>query len=374
MDLYTEILSLINSSREGDYWDFKEEPHENKAALLHDIISLANSLHAGKRFLIFGVTDPSPDAKIVVLQPGQKNRKDQSHFIDFLRTKKFAGDIRPEVELKKLIIDHKEIDVLIVFDNPHKPYYLNESYRVLDKVVDAYHIYTRINDTNTPITQSADIGIVEQMWRQRFGLLHSPMERMKLLLAKPEEWSKDIGNKPLAYHKGYPEYTIHLSKVNPFWEPYTLFYTNEKAFLGTASFRYHSTELFELEYMYCDEMRITLPVPDTAYLPLKGQHKWFYYYNLESLSGRFLRFLLNNRFDFSCRGASAPFAVFRNETQVEEFKKQVIKDHAKIESFEPDIWSELAVKKLTGEKQTATDLLFLSKVHQYYDQFIRYTI
>ena len=46
--LKEEILQLINSQREGDYWDFKVEPHENNASLLHDIICLANSLHIGE--------------------------------------------------------------------------------------------------------------------------------------------------------------------------------------------------------------------------------------------------------------------------------------------------------------------------------------
>ncbi len=37
MNLNEIIANLISSKREGDYWDFKEEPHDNNGSLLHDI-------------------------------------------------------------------------------------------------------------------------------------------------------------------------------------------------------------------------------------------------------------------------------------------------------------------------------------------------
>jgi len=146
MDLETNIRRLINSKREDDYWDFKEEPHDNNAELLHDILCLANSLHKGERFLIFGVTDPKEGTKIKGLTQNQRNRKTQVQYIDFLRSKPFAGDCRPEIELQTLILDNLEIDVLIIFDNPLKPYYLTEDYKLKpqnnkETVVRANYIY-----------------------------------------------------------------------------------------------------------------------------------------------------------------------------------------------------------------------------------------
>lgn len=363
------IADLINSKREGDYWDFKEEPHDNNASLLHDIICLSNSLHQGERYLIFGVSDPKDGAQIKGLQQGQTNRKEQVHFIDFLRSKKFAGDIRPEVELKTILIDKKEIDVLVLFDNPYKPYYLMEDYKVRDKKVAAYHIYGRTNDSNTPLPKSADISLIEQMWRQRFGLQLSPLERMQLLLMKPSEWSKDIGNKKIAYHIQHPEYTITFSEVEAFWEPYTLFYTNEKAFFGRASFQYHTTELFELEYMYCDEMRITLPVPQTEYVRLSDSEQWFYYYNLKELQGIFLYFLTDGNLDLKSRGSYAPFILFKNGQQHTEFINLLKQEQEKVLKLEPDFWSQQAKKRLTGDKDSVVDVLFLSKVYQFYNEF-----
>ncbi|MCB1044420.1 MAG: ATP-binding protein, partial [Acidobacteria bacterium] len=180
MSFTHEISDLIASGREGKYWDFKEQYHDNKAALLHDIICLANSLHKGSKYLIFGVTDPYKGCQIVGIQANRKYS--QSNLIDFIRSMKFAGDVRPEIELRTIELQEQEIDVLIVFDRPEKPYYLREDYKDKGKIVRASYIYTRNLDTNIAIDQSADLRIIELMWRERFGLDVQPAERMVTLL------------------------------------------------------------------------------------------------------------------------------------------------------------------------------------------------
>lgn len=375
MDLEFEIRKFINSKREGDYWDFKEEPHDNKASLLHDILCLANSLHKGNKYLIFGVTDPKNGVQIKGLAPRQKNRKDQVHIIDFLRTKKFAGDCRPEIELHTLIIDKYEIDVLIIFDNPVKPYYLTEDYKDKtndnkEKVVRANYIYTRINDTNTPIDKSADIGIIEKMWNQRFGLDLSPLERMKLLLLKPNEWFKDLGNKPYAYHKKFPEYRIEFSEVEEFWEVFSFFYTNEKSFLGTATFKYHTTTLFELEYMYCDEMRIELAVPNTEYLRLNENEHWYYYYDLNDSKGTFLYFITDKLSSLNSRGSNSPFIFFKNEHERKKFNEYIIKNQSILKNIQPSFFAKHAKERMKKQnKNSVIDPIFIDKIKQLHDEW-----
>lgn len=41
-DLTELVESLICTGREDDWWDFKECYHEDRAALLHDIISFSS--------------------------------------------------------------------------------------------------------------------------------------------------------------------------------------------------------------------------------------------------------------------------------------------------------------------------------------------
>ena len=64
---YLEIMNLIASKTEGQYWDFKREPHKNNESLVHDILCLANTKHDGDRFLIIGVADPSKNCEIIGL-------------------------------------------------------------------------------------------------------------------------------------------------------------------------------------------------------------------------------------------------------------------------------------------------------------------
>jgi len=372
MDLQNNIKRLIDSKREGDYWDLKEVPHDNNAELLHDIICLANSLHKGDRFLIFGVTDPKEGATVKGLNSNQKSRKTQVNYIDFLRSKPFAGDCRPEVELHTIIIEEKEIDVLIIFDNPLKPYYLTEDYKFKpqnskETIVRANYIYTRTNDTNTPIDKSADIGIIEKMWKQRFGLDLSPLERMELLLMKPNEWFKDIGNKPYAYHKEFPEFRIEFSDVEEFWEVFSFFFTNNKSFLGNATFKYHSTTLFELEYMYCDEMRIELSVPKTEYLKLNASKNWYYYFDLNELNGKFLYFMTNGLTNLNYRGSEFPFIIFDNKLQRELFNKFVIENQHLLNEITPGFHGVYAKESMLQQnKDSVIDPVFIDKIIQIY--------
>jgi len=375
MDVESKIKSLIKSKREGAYWDFKAEPYENNAALLHDILSLSNSLYKGDRYLIMGVSDPAHDCKIVGLAKGQPNRKSQAAYIDFIRAQKFAGDNRPEMELKTIVINSVEIDVLVIFDLPVKPYYVTSSYRHNDKEVRAHHIYLRNQDTNTPIDKSTDINFIEKMWYQRFGLDLTPLEKMKLFLKQPNEWTKDIGNSHTFFHNSFPEYTIQLSDPKGFWEVYSYFFTNEKSFLGTAKFKCHQTELFELEYMYCDEMRIMLPVPETEYLQTADEKNWYHYYDLDSLRGLFLHLLTDGRYGLTSRGSGAPFLLFASEEKRKRFNEYVLTNDAEFNKTKADHWGPVALKRLQrAGKESVIDPLFLDRIAQLYNKWILSTL
>lgn len=318
-NLKEKVLELISSSREGDYWDFKETHHANKANLLHDILCLANSVNKTNKLLIYGVSDPSSDCKIKGLDQTQV-RRSQTDIIDFIRSKNFAGEIKPEVELRTISIEGLELDILIIFDRPQKPYTLKEDYRDGQKVVKASHIYTRILDANTPINQSADLVHVEAMWRERLGLDLQPAERMLALLKKPHEWESDIGNQEFSYHKYHPEYRVRCGDVKEFPDVYSYFYINPTSFFGEASFYYLTTELFKLNYIYCDEMRVALPAPGYGYLRTEGREIRYMYYELNGKNGAFLSFLTNGTFDFQSRGSEASFILFRNREERENFE------------------------------------------------------
>jgi hypothetical protein len=203
------------------------------------------------------------------------------------------------------------------------------------------------------------------MWRQRFGIDLSPLQRMKLLLLQPQDWFKDIGNKPYSYHLDFPEFRIEFSEVHEFYEVFSLFFTNEKSYLGTATFKYHSTTLFELEYMYCDEMRIALAVPKTAIVRLKEYHNWFYYYNLQELDGIFLQFMSDKLTHLHSRSSAFPFVIFENESEKDRFINFVIVNEDDFHEIEPDYGAIHAKNEMKKQqKGSVIDPIFIDRITQ----------
>lgn len=368
MSLKETIRNLIDSKREGNYWDFKQEPHSNKASLLHDIICLANAEHKGKRYLIYGVQDPDEGADIIGLSDGQENRKRQANFIDFLRGKKFAGERRPEIELTTIELEQEEIDVLTIYDNPFKPYYLIEDYRDQEKVVKANYIYTRSNDTNTPINRSADIGKIEKMWRERFGLDVNPLEKMQILLEYPDEWMMEYDNQKYAFHKQFPEYKIEFTEPKEFWEVYSSYYLNNKSYVGDAIFKYHTTTLFKMRYVYCDEMNIMLPEPESCQIIIGKERKWFFYFLLDDLKGQFLHFLTDGALNVKSRTSSAPFLLFKNEQEKRAFIKYLKQSTEKLKKIKPSYDAKATLKRAKIEG-TVDDPIFVDRTYQLFENW-----
>lgn len=111
------VQAFIDLKKEGVYWDFKQEHYNNTVDFLHDVICLANARHDGDRYLIFGIGD---NATI----EGLSSLKKQADIIDTLRNAHFADDIFPDITLEDIIIDDKNLQILIIKNTTSKPYYL----------------------------------------------------------------------------------------------------------------------------------------------------------------------------------------------------------------------------------------------------------
>jgi hypothetical protein len=208
------------------------------------------------------------------------------------------------------------------------------------------------------------------MWRERFGIDLSPVQRMALLLTTPSDWFKDIGNKNYAYHKLYAEYNITFGEPEELMETYSFFFPNERSFFGQAVFRYHNTILFELEYLYCDEMRHHLVVPKTRQLKVGGQTNWYYYFDLNEHEGKFLLFMTDGLHHLSSRGGTAPFMVFKDKQERLMFEKFVVDNQERFASLTPSFTAQDAAKRMKQRNfNNATDTSFLSRIEQMYEQW-----
>ena len=224
--LAEEITSLINKKQEGGYWDFKQQWHDSKADLLHDIICLANNMENRDAYLIFGVEDKTCQI-IGINEDNNRNRLNTVGVVNFLRDKKFVGDVRPIARVETIDIEGKKLDILIIENNHYTPFRLSQDFKDktkksngknVVKTVKANNVYTRIQDTNTPIDKTADPDKEEKLWRKRFHIDEPAYNKAMYYLENPEDWEKAERDSSDSYIAAdelrYPD----LKLYHPVWD------------------------------------------------------------------------------------------------------------------------------------------------------------
>lgn len=258
-----EILKLINLHHEGAYWDFKKKWHDDKVDLLHDIICMANNLENREAYIIIGI-DEDNDFNIndIVNDP---NRKNTQKVVDFLKDKDFAGGIRPSVHVETIDLDSKPVDIIVIENSDKTPFYLVKNY---EKRLRANHIYTRVQDTNTPVDKSADINNVEYLWKKRFHLLCTPMDKFYYYLQDKKNWLESSDEHHL-YYKPFPEYLIEFEEDDRNGYEYFHFaQCDRKPCWGLIRLKYMNVSLLEFSGMYLDGFRYMTIAPNRGFLNL----------------------------------------------------------------------------------------------------------
>ena len=352
------VQELRELKKEGDYWDFKREPHNNNADLLHDILCLSNSLHKGDRYLIIGIDEDNDFQKYDLKQESIENRKTQANLMDFLSSKKFAGDYEPEIKLEILHYeDGSEIDVIVIKDTLYKPYFLSDDYQDGKETVRAGVVYNRKRDKNVPKNNVANLYQIEKMWKERFGLDDRPSKRMQFFLLKPKEWKKGFNFGRDTYHNNFPEFRIEFIERKEINNKLKyLFPDDENSFVSLAKFKFHTTTLFDLEYLNLDGDRTMFPLPDIKRFFNSGS---FYYFTKNSIKGKFLYFLYEEFNILDYCNQSVPIPIFESEDDMEIFLCNL--------EFDNDIDFEkyLSEKKLIEvEKRRSVSLKLTIQVYE----------
>ena len=316
--LLETILSLIGRRTEGPYWDFKLQHHNENANLIHDVLCLANADHTGPRYLIFGVDDQSFALHSISGTPG---RNTQSDIVSLFRdnSNKFFESRHPAFYLTELQHDGKSLDVLVIEDEPHKPYHLVKDYGPKRTLVRAHHIYTRVGDTNTPLPGSAPPHEVERMWRERFGLDKPPLEKAKQYLWEPDSWlpmSEDefIGN--TFYHSLFPEFTLRVAEASEVVARHEEWTRGEirtdNNYAGYYKLYYHQTLLNRTRFVVFDDRKKSMVAP--AWEP-RGIGR-FYFYKADAIAYALQRFWVgqgrnDDSTTLTIRGAGGTHTVAR---------------------------------------------------------------
>lgn len=328
-DLKSTILQLLELKQEGSFWDFKRNWYtESKIAdLLHDIICMANNLENRDAYIIIGVDEENYELIDVTTD---FNRKNTQNIVDFLKDKKFAGDIRPTVFVKQIVVDDVVLDVIVIKNSNNTPFYLKEKYRD----VNSNNIYTRVQDTNTSKNMSADIDKVECLWKKRFGLIQTPIEKLEIYLKDPDNWIDSPYGEMDKYYKFFPEYTLHyeFDDSRDGYEYYFFFQTDSTPRFLSMKFFYHQTLLIEFVGLSLDGGRYATPCPYTDGITFEHNTHWdimYKYFEKDSFAYVFNEFLFRNEFFYDAHIARIRFfesiLIFENEAERLDFKFYVEK-------------------------------------------------
>ena len=352
MNLEEIIQDLIQKGYEGGYWDFKKEWHDNSAKLLHDILCLANNLNNRDAYIIIGVDN---NAEIVGICD-QKNRKNTQNLNDFLRNKKFVGDFRPEVYCATLFLNQKEIDVIIIKNSNKTPFILKESFCEGNIHVRNGNIYTRIVDTNTPINSTANNDKTEYLFKKRFRIDETPLNKLSYYLDYPQNWKLTNEHNGTYYYEFAPEYSLTLNSNDNEGKIDFLskLFPNKNASWEKAKFKIYNHTIISLYHVGLDEYRFHTAVPNRDYIEVPKENCYikYLYFIEESLPYKFYKFIryFNERQgqDLYYKALSNHTILFKSEEERTLFEQDI---KNKINSIYNSLASYASPRSISSEWQ-----------------------
>ncbi len=249
-------IEKLLAEPESEYLDFKESFHSNKVKLLHDILCLANSFHHGDRYIVFGVKDKS---KEICGIESDENKKQTENIQNLLRTANLNR--YPTVRLQFIEYKGHELAIMTIENRPDKPFFLTKQKKDNESFINAGAIYSRLGDTNTPITGSALDFDIELMWRERFGIGLDPLTRVHRMLDDKRKWVSREGDSYL-YHEDFPEFTIvDGAELNTeFIDTDANSFPDPHARSFYVEIKYFTTVLDKLPFISVDGGRYKLPL------------------------------------------------------------------------------------------------------------------
>ena len=182
-------------------------------------------------------------------------------------------------------------------------------------------------DTNTPIDKSADINHVEQLWRKRFHLDDTPIEKFRYYLRSPDDWNTIQDNNMGYFYKYSPEYTITCEKDESAdgYEYYIFGQVNTNPSWWSITLRYHQTAIEQFHGIALDGGRSFVVAPCRAYDLLNTGVSNFGFYIQNDLRCRLLEFYHRKETfeEYSYRSYMRAIVVFRSEHEYKSFLNYV---------------------------------------------------
>ena len=119
---------------------------------------------------------------------------------------------------------------------------------------------------------------IEHLWKKRFGMLLTPIEKVKLYLKHPEDWENSPSQEDKKYYKFAPEYTIeHTFEPEDHrdgYEYYLFAQTDSRPHWCDIRICYHQTVLADMGGVILDGGRYFTATPNTDGISLNRYAHW----------------------------------------------------------------------------------------------------
>ncbi len=265
-----EVPPLIELRREGSYWDFKRQWHDDNVSLQHDILCLANNLESEISYLIIGVDDKDFSLWDVEMNEDAKRRTNQG-VVDMIGKMGWQNQQPPFLFVEPISYHDVTLDVLAIHSRREDmPYCLSRPSGKLHP----WTIYMRRGDQNSPIDKGAGWGDVQDLWRHHFHLDESPLVRSRLMLADKEHWTllSTIDSTDDKYYDFAPEFTIHheIDDDRNAYEYYMLSQTDSRPGWYDIRLCYYQTVIYDTVGIALDGGRYFAPAPSRSFIDWDG--------------------------------------------------------------------------------------------------------
>lgn len=301
------VERLINLGYEGQHWDFKREWYVNKASILHDIMCMANSTDKQDSYIIIGVDN---NCKIIGTK-NDPNRRTTQMLNNFLGSIQFGGNSRPEVRVDTVDVTNHQIDIIVVKNSDHVPFTLAADYKDnnSNKTVHCSNVYTRIQDSNTPIDKTADQWIVDELYKKRLRINSDPMHKLSYVLDDLNSWEQSDNVNGQFYYTHDTNIQIRLicdgdDKIFNSADFLCKMWPSKSATYDTAQLIYNNLVIKEIEHAGLDEHRIDLVRPECEYIDISKaseqnpDYRKYYYIFEHSMLDQSNRFLLKSHYTY----------------------------------------------------------------------------
>lgn len=194
---YEKLEQLIEAQTDENEWlDYKQEWHKNKVDLVKDILAFVNTVHHNDCYLIFGVEDKT--FKVLGVDE-DKNRRNTQQVIDLLTHQNLSGDI-PKIKVDAIKYKNRFIDVLTVYNSMNVPLFITRKLDYQGKMLLPGQIITRIGDTTTSYSETANDSTVEKLYRKRMRMDQTIYARYEYLLEQVNDWTYFDSEQKLLYN------------------------------------------------------------------------------------------------------------------------------------------------------------------------------